>query len=409
MLDSSGKLSFALPEWGVPFLEKTRYKALYGGRGSGKSHFFAELLIFRAVQAKTNAVCIRETQKSLTHSSKRLLEDKIQALGVGHLFELQHDCIKAPFGGVFIFQGMQAHNADSIKSLEGFNVAWVEEAQSLSQHSLDLLRPTIRAVDSELWFSWNPRKETDAIELLFKSPPPNSLIKKVNYYDNKRLPPAMLDEMLWDKSRDTDKYSHVWLGAFISNSEAQVLRNWKVEEFEALSKAYYYFGADWGFNDPTTLIRCFVDGKKLYVDYEAYMVGCDVVDLPRLFLSIPESERYPIVADSAYPSYISHLNKNGFPRVIAATKGAKSIDEGITWLKSFDIIVHPRCKHLIDELTLYSYTVDKATNVVTDRIEDKNNHLIDALRYALEGERRLASAKTVKVSDYRKRRGQFCG
>ena len=148
----------------LPLLPPSRYKGAYGGRGSGKSHYFAERLVIRAVErGGFRAVCIREIQKSLKESAKKLIEDKIEALGVSGLFEVLTDQIRTPDGGVIIFQGMQDHTAESIKSLEGFDVAWVEEAQTLSATSLKLLRPTIRKEGSELWFSWNPTRKTDPI------------------------------------------------------------------------------------------------------------------------------------------------------------------------------------------------------------------------------------------------------
>lgn len=143
-----------------PLLGASRYKGAWGGRGSGKSHFFAELLIERNIMERVDSVCIREVQRTLNQSVKKLIEAKIEALNVGAYFEVQDKRIKSRHGGVTIFEGMQNHTADSIKSLEGFDIAWVEEAQSLSQRSLDLLRPTIRKPYSELWFSWNPNLET---------------------------------------------------------------------------------------------------------------------------------------------------------------------------------------------------------------------------------------------------------
>jgi phage terminase large subunit len=139
-----------------PLLAPLRYKGAYGGRGSGKSHFFGELLI-ETCQAErgTSAVCIREAQRTLAQSSKRLIESKIAALGLGHQFKIFSDKIATPGDGIIIFRGMQDHTAESIKSLEGFKIAWVDEAQNLSARSLSLLRPTIRADRSELWASWN--------------------------------------------------------------------------------------------------------------------------------------------------------------------------------------------------------------------------------------------------------------
>jgi phage terminase large subunit len=347
------------------------------------------------------SVCVREIQKSLSQSVKRLLELKIQQMGVQSYFEVQETQIKSVHGdGLIIFQGMQNHTSDSIKSLEGYDCAWVEEAQSLSQRSLDLLRPTIRKPDSELWFTWNPRNSTDPIDALLRGPnlPPSAIVKEVNFRDNPWFPDVLKAEMEYDRDRDPDKYKHVWLGSYLSNSEARVFRNWTVEEFEAPEDATHRFGADWGFaTDPTVLVRCHLIGRKLYVDYEAYMVGCEIVNTPDLFLTIPESEKWPIVADNARPETISHMKKNGFPKIMPAVKGPKSVEEGIEWLKNYDIVVHPRCQHTIDELSLYSYKTDPLTGNIIPVLEDKDNHVIDALRYACEALRRATPKASVEV------------
>jgi phage terminase large subunit len=385
------KLQIKTPRVFLPLLKPSRYKGIYGGRGSGKSHFFAELCVEMCVSKKTDIVCVREVQKSLKHSVKKLIEQKIEALGVGHLFEVQETMIKCPHGGVIIFQGMQDHTADSIKSLQGFNVAWVEEAQSLSARSLELLRPTLRENNGELWFSWNPRYKDDPVETLLRSdsPPRDSIVVKANYSDNPWFPNVLLDEMMYDRQRDYEKYSHVWLGEYETNSNAKVFTNWSVQEFESNSNAHFKFGADWGFAvDPSVLIRCYIDGRKLYVDYEAYMVGCEIDMLPDLFRRVPESEKWFITADSSRPETISYMQRHGFPRINAAIKGARSIEEGIEFLKSFDIIVHPRCTETINELLKYSYEVDKDTGEVLPKLADRDNHVIDALRYACEGARR---------------------
>ena len=402
-------LKIKTPRWAVPLLNPARYKGAWGGRGSGKSHFFAELLIEEHIRNQNQAsVCVREIQRTLNQSVKRLLENKIIELGVQDYFTVQDVMIKSRRGnGMIIFQGMQNHTADSIKSLEGFDRAWVEEAQSLSQTSLDLLRPTIRKPDSELWFSWNPKNETDPIDQLLRGemPPKDATVLKVNYSDNPWFPSVLKEEMEYDRNRDPDKYRHVWMGDYLGNSEARVFRNWKVEEFVCPPDAILRFGADWGFaSDPTVLVRCFIMGRKLFVEYEAYMVGCEIMNTPDLFMTVPESERYPITADSARPETISHMKKNGFPRIMAAVKGPKSIEEGIEWLKNYEIIVHPRCKHTIDELSLYSYKTDKMTGEVLPVLEDKQNHVIDALRYAVEGLRRAGKRVNARpaqaISDY---------
>ena len=390
-------------------LANARYKGIHGGRGSGKSHFFGDLWLEENVQSKYDFVCLRETLKSLEFSVKKLLEGKISQYNAGAYFEVQDRRIISKHGGVTIFEGMQNHTADSIKSLEGFDRAWFEEAQNASDKSLTLLRPTIRKEGSQLWFSWNPNKETDPIDLLLRvERPASSIVIEANYMDNPLFPDVLRDEMEYDKHRDIEKYHHVWLGGYQMNSEARVFRNWKIEEFERPEGTIYRLGADWGFSvDPSVLIRASIDGNRLYIDYEAYSVGCEIVNLPELFMGIPEAEKWPITADSARPETISHMQKNGFPKIRAAIKGAKSLEEGVEFLKSFDIIVHPRCVHSIDELTLYSYKTDELTGQVLPILADKDNHMIDALRYACEGARRAIKQK--KQEDKAERHSSWGG
>lgn len=351
------------------------------------------------IREKLDNVCLREVQKSLEFSVKKLLEHKIEAMNAGWHFEIQDKRILTKQGGVIIFEGLQNHTAESIKSLEKFNRAWVEEAQSLSQRSLDILRPTIREEGSELWFSWNPNLPTDPVDSLLRSdkPPPRSVIVEVNYEGNPWFPVELQEEMQYDRERDPDKYAHVWRGGYQEHAEARVFRNWSITEFDIDVAAVKRQGADWGYSiDPTVLIQCYIVGRTLYVPYEAYRVGCDIMDTPDLFFTVPEAERWPITADSARPETISHMRKSGFPKINPAVKGPKSIEEGVAYLQSFDIVVHPRCKHLADELRLYRYKTDPLTNKILPILEDKNNNCIDALRYACEGARRARPARESK-------------
>lgn len=393
-------LQIQTPRVYVPLLAEARYKGAYGGRGSGKSHNFAEMLIEECIREKTDAVCLREIQKSLKFSVKKLLENKIASMNAGSYFEVQNEQIKSAAGGVIIFQGMQDHTSDSIKSLEGFKIAWFEEAQTASQRSLDLLRPTIRSPGSQLWFSWNPRFATDPVDQLLRgpTPPPNAIVVEANYSDNPWLPAELLEEMEYDKRRDPDKYAHIWLGKYQSNTSSRVFTNWTIEEFEVDPNAVIRQGADWGFSvDPTVLVQAYIVGRRLYIPHEAYRVGCEIVDTPALFMSLPDAEKWPMVADSARPETISHLRKNGFPKITAAIKGPKSVEEGIGFLQGFDIVVHPRCTHTIDELTLYSYKTDPLDeSKVLPVLADKDNHVMDALRYAMEGARRAANVRERK-------------
>ena len=198
-----------------PLLQPSRYKGVHGGRGSGKSFFFATLLIARCLSEKTDAVCIREVQRTLDESVKKLLEETIQALGVGHLFEVQHNRILTPYGGRIIFMGMQDQNAENIKSLQGYRIAWFEEAQTMTARSLELLRPTMRN-DSEVWFSWNPDNESDAVDnfLRGENKPDNAIVVEANWRDNPWFPEELNQERLLDLKVFPGRYRHIWEGDY---------------------------------------------------------------------------------------------------------------------------------------------------------------------------------------------------
>lgn len=395
-------------------LQPSRNKGAHGGRGSAKSWTFALLTLLRCLKRKgTRIVCVREVQKSLEHSVKQLLEDLIQSCDLGTEFKVLTTHIETPGDGIIIFQGMQNHTAESIKSLEGYDVAWVEEAQSLSQTSLDLLRPTLRKEDSELWFSWNPTHESDPVDNFLRATPapPDTIVVEVNYHDNPYLPEVLRREMEWDRSRDIDKYNHVWLGFYQRRSQARVIKNFRVQEFDTPIDVEFLLGGDWGFAiDPAVCVRSFIIGRTLYIDWEAYKVGCEIDDTPFLFDSIgctqshihtPQligtvpagtlvghcsgmARKYEIVADSARPETISYMQRHGYPRMRAAKKGQGSVEDGLEFLKNYDIIIHPRCEHVIDEASSYSYKVHSLTGQVLPVLVDKKNHTIDSCRYMLE-------------------------
>lgn len=200
-----------------PFLEPARYKGAHGGRGSAKSHFFATLAAIRnASEPGLRGVCIRETQRSLEESAKRLIGDKIMELGLGDVCDVQHNVIKTPGDGIIIFEGMQNHTAQSIKSLEGYDWAWVEEGQTLSSVSLELLRPTIRKPGSELWFTWNPEGPENAVDQLLRgsNPPDGAVVIQANWRDNPWFPKELEAERQHDLKHNPDRYDHIWEGAY---------------------------------------------------------------------------------------------------------------------------------------------------------------------------------------------------
>lgn len=202
-----------------PLLEPARYKGAHGGRGSGKSHFFADLAIEDSLAEKgLRTVCIREVQKSLKESAKRLIEDKLieHRLGEADGFKVFREVIETPGDGLISFQGMQDHTAESIKSLEGYGRAWCEEAQSLSARSLSLLRPTIRATGSQLWFSWNPRRKVDPVDVMLRGGalPTGAVVVRANWSDNPWFPSVLEQERLDCLKNTPDQYDHIWEGGY---------------------------------------------------------------------------------------------------------------------------------------------------------------------------------------------------
>jgi phage terminase large subunit len=193
-----------------------RYKAAFGGRGGAKSHFFCEMLVLRCFAATTRAVCIREVQLSLKESVRQLLIDKIQKFGLGGFFEVLDAEIRGANGSLIIFKGMQTYNAETIKSLEGYDVAFVEEGQTLSERSLRLLRPTIRKEQSEIWVAWNPRYDTDPVDMFFRGAmmPPNATVVPVNWSDNPWFPSVLMEEKDFDYAADPEMAAHVWGGEY---------------------------------------------------------------------------------------------------------------------------------------------------------------------------------------------------
>lgn len=361
----------------------------------------------------TRAACLREVQSSIKDSVKQLVEDKIANLGVGHLFKITDLEIVGPNDSLMIFKGLRSHTASSIKSLEGFTRAFVEEAQTISQHSLDILIPTIRTPGAQMMFAWNPVDDDDPIEVFFEEnkADPDFVLINVTYRDNPWLPAKSLKDMERDRARNPEKYQHVWLGQYRRHSESRVFKNFRVGTYEVPKGARPYYGGDWGFAiDPNVLVRCWIDGRTLYIDQEACEVGCSIDKTPFLFggcddkdliklnpegwkaltaderkwRGVEGARKWPITADSARPETIDYMRRHGFPHIQGARKGAGSIEEGVEFLQSFDIVVNPNCPVTIDELTHYSYKVDKLTSKVLPVLEDKKNNVIDALRYSAE-------------------------
>ena len=409
----------------MPLLTKTaRYKGYYSGRGCAKSHTFAEAALILAAKRGWLWLCCREHQKSIRDSVKALLDAKIVDSGLVDYFHSTNNEIGARSGGGFIFEGL-ANNVQGIRSKEGVNAVWIEEANTVKQSSLDVLIPTIRRPKSEIWFSWNPRFETDPVDKMLRGIRTDELtefdrtlaresgydewqiVRRVTIEDNPFYPSILLAEAERDKRRDPDRYAHIWMGEYAKHSEARVFRNWQIGEMDVPAGARPYYGADWGFSiDPTVLVRCFVfpDKRKLYIDAEVSAIGVEVDKRPEFFDRIADGpndilhpRKWPIKADSSNPETISYMQKHGYPRMEGARKGPGSVEEGIAFLQSYDIVVHERCKRTIDELTLYCYETDPLTDEVLPKLADKTNHVIDSLRYAVESIRRSIGTKAMPI------------
>lgn len=331
-------LKIDTPRWALPLYKQARYKGAKGGRSSGKSHERAEALVELMIMNKDlNAVCIREIQKSLKYSAKKLIESKIEKFNVSGLFEITLTEIRRIEGkGLCIFMGMQDHTADSIKSLEGFDIAWCEEAQSLSKRSVELLTPTFRKDTSELWFTWNPDQPDDAVEKLFQSND-HAICVSVNYPDNPWCPDVMRIEAEALRAKDLDAYNHIWMGGFNVKSDAQIFAGrYRIDEFQ-IDQTYGdpLYGMDFGFsNDLTCFVRCFVKGNTIYIDQDAGSVGLDIDATARYFTEVDQNvSRYAMRADSARPESISYLQRHGLPKIQAVKKWPGSVEDGIEFIK----------------------------------------------------------------------------
>ncbi|MEQ5162242.1 phage terminase large subunit [Proteus terrae] len=378
--------------------EGVRYRGAFGGRGSAKTRTFAMMSAVKAYQAAEQGIsgvilCGREFMNSLEESSMEEVKQAIRSIPwLNDYFDIGEKYIRTKCKRVnYVFCGLR-HNLDSIKSKARILLAWVDEAESVSDLAWKKLRPTVRESGSEIWVTWNPEKDGSATDKRFrKTPPKNSIIVEMNYNDNPWFPDVLEEERLDDlNSLEYADYAWIWEGAYLENSDKQVLANkYVVQSFpdDLWQKAdRLLFGADFGFaKDPNTLLRQFILNDCLYIEYEAYGIGVELDHMPAFYDKIPESRKWPIKADSARPETISYLKRQGF-NISAAKKWQGSVEDGITHLRGFkQIIIHPRCKETAKEARLYSYKTDRITGEVLPVIEDKNNHCWDASRYGLDG------------------------
>lgn len=369
-----------------------RYRGAYGGRGSGKSFGFALMAAIWGYVEPLRILCTRELQNSIKESFHAEIKNAIASYPwLEDAYDVGVDYIRGKNGTEFIFRGLR-HNTSSIKSLAQIDLCIVEEAEDVPSISWEVLEPTIRAPRSEIWVVWNRRRRNSPTDERFiNNIPPRSKIVELNYSDNPFFPRELEEQRMHAQAvLDDALYRHIWEGHYYEKSDAQVFNDkYRTEEFETPIKGWDgpYYGVDWGFSqDPTAGVRAWVNGDKLMIDYEYAKVGLELDETAQaLIKAIPGIEKHTVRADNARPESISYVKRNGLSRIEGVKKGKGSVEDGIQFIRSFrEVVIHPRCKQTLEEFRLYSYKVDRLSGDVLSDIVDANNHLIDALRYALE-------------------------
>jgi phage terminase large subunit len=373
-----------------------RYKVYFGGRAGGKSWSVARALLILAMLKKIKVGCFRELQSSIPESVHLILKEQITALGYESFFEITNRDIRClRTGANFLFKGLR-HNATEIKSTEGITHCWVEEAQIVSEDSMQTLRYTIREEHSQIILTFNPSAATDATYQAFIiQTPPRMLRQQVNWNQNPFFNETLNEERAWAEKYIPLAYEHIWMGSVKALDDAVIFAGkFVVDVFEAPTyhPPKFYFGADFGHSTaPSVLVRCFITGtdpmhQHLWVDHEAWKLKVPIVELPNFYDKVPGSRQGRIFADCAEEPTIDYIrSEGGYAGIRACEKGPDSVLNGIKGLLAFEKIhVHERCKHTLEEFRLYSFSRDKQTNDVTTEPEDGHDHCIDSLRYALQ-------------------------
>ena len=399
-----------------------RYRGAFGGRGSAKTRTFAKMTAVRAMmfsQAGVSGVvlCGREFMNSLEDSSMEEIKQAIRETPwLDAFFDIGEKFIRTKDRRVsYVFCGLR-HNLDSIKSKARILIAWIDEAESVSEMAWSKLLPTVRAENSEVWITWNPEDEESPTNQRFRiSPPDNACIVEMNYSDNPWFPAVLEQERLNDYNRlDGPTYAWVWDGEYRKNSQAQIFAGkYEVKEFtHGDDWDGPYNGLDFGFSqDPTAATQCWIHGDTLYVEFEAGKTGLELDHTADYICKrIPSFDRETVRADSARPESISYLKRadpdgkrKNMPGIIGVDKGKGSVEDGIEFIKSFAmVVIHPRCQETAREFQRYSYKVDRLSGDVTKVILDKFNHYIDSIRYGLE--QVMKNRGKIRISDKAKAR-----
>ena len=375
---------------------RNRYKVMYGGRGGAKSWSIARALILRAYSEKLRILCAREYQTSISDSVMSLLVKQISELGLTAWFSVTKTKITSlTTGSEFIFKGLH-FSIDEIKSTEGIDICWVEEAQVVSKRSWDVLRPTIRKEGSEIWVSFNPELETDPTYKMFITENlPDSWVQKVSWSDNPYLSTALEAERRISLENDPEAYDWIWNGNPRKISRESIFGDRLiVMTFERPQDIKMFYGIDWGFfPDPMVLIEFFVVDDCLYINDESYSWSTSPDEsFDVLYTKVPGViSGTDVVADNARPEMIKQVRKSAIAAgkmisIREARKWPGCVEDRIGFIRGFkQIFVHERCDHFKREAPLYKYKTDLKTGEILPVPIDKHNHGWDAIGYGLDG------------------------
>lgn len=364
-----------------------------GGRGSAKSFTAAKMAAIWGAVEPLRILCTREYQNTIKESFHAELKSAIASdPWLSSIYSVGIDYLRHKSNGTeFIFKGLR-HNIDGIKSMAQIDLVIVEEAETVPHTSWVDLLPTIRADGSEIWIIYNPKRRDSWVAKTFDRDevPPRTHIVDISHADNPWFPAVLEEQRLHDEAAlDPALYRHIWEGAYYEQSDAQVFAGrFRVAEFEpGHDWDGPYYGLDFGFSqDPTAGVKCWVHNETLYIEYELYEKRLELDDTADLMVKeLPGVEAHAVRADNARPESISFLKRTGIPRIVACIKGKGSVEDGVEFIKSFkEVVIHTRCRNAASEFDLYSYKIDRLSGDVLPVIVDAYNHLIDALRYALE-------------------------
>jgi len=359
-----------------------REAAIYGGRFSLKSHTVARCLLIKARMKKTRVACFREFQNSIAESSYQLLLDLIKQYEL-HDFKATHNSIINEINGSdFLFKGLW-NNEQSIKSIEGIDIAWVEEAQTVSDKSLEVLTPTVRKDGSQIIYTYNRLLEEDPVHnRLVIQGRPNTLVINVNYdiaIKYGMMPDVILKEIEDDKERRPGLYKHKWLGEPY-NLEAKIYKDWQIVDSIPHEARLERYGLDFGYsNDPTAIVAVYKYNGGLILDEITYQKGLSNKQIADILTIQPK--RALTIADSAEPKSIDEITAYGVS-IMPSKKGRDSIMQGIQYVQDQRISVTKRSINLIKEYRNYLWMTDKDGKIINEP-SPIFNHCMDAIRYAI--------------------------